>query len=442
MRIRFTITYLFLLSAFSLFAQDSSLTEREETPINYNLFKIGLGTGAFNFDGDVGVFTKIGTVDDLRLGYTFSLSQRFLTMFSANLNGFYGQVSKSERSGTRNLNFESSLMGGDFTLGFHFDNKYMFNTDKVGLNIFGGAGYFLFDPKGDIKNGDNQQYYYWSDGSTRDLVESAANIPLSKPLKRDFQYETSLNDPNVNYAKSSLMFPLGVSAKFQLIRNLDFYVSGTYYLTQTDYLDNFSAGANPDAFWTVTGGFQINFQKKAEKEKVNQVYDNVDVHGLISKSDKDADGVLDMQDKCPGTPPGTKVDDKGCPLDKDKDGVADYLDIEEGTDRNAVVTDSGVAITDSIFLAAYNDSIVMNHDIICAVYPSLCKEGNDDKAEKGSEKANSNSKLSAPYSHADINNDGLITSDEIYKVIDRVFDNSTVIKLNDVHKIIDYFFEH
>jgi hypothetical protein len=440
MRIRFSITTLFLLTALHLFSQDSTATEKPE--INYNIFRIGLGTGAFNFDGDVGVFSKIGTVDDLRLGYNFSLSQRFLTMFSANLSGFYGQVSKSERSGTRNLNFESTVMGGDFTLGFHFDNKYMFQTDKVGLNIFGGVGYFLFDTKGDIKDANGKQYYYWSDGSTRDLPESAANIPLSKALKRDFKYETSLSDPNIKYPKSSLIFPIGVSAKFKLARNIDFYVSGTYYLTQTDFLDNFSAGSNSDAFWTATGGLQFNFQKKAQQEKEKQVYDDVDVKSIVLKSDRDADGVLDINDVCPATPAGTKVDEKGCPLDKDKDGVADYLDKELQSPRNSVVTDSGVAITDSIFLAAYNDSIVMNHDIICAVYPSLCKEGNNDKADQANAGANKNSKLNAPYSHADINNDGIITSDEIYKVIDRVFDNSTVIKLNDVHKIIDYFFEH
>jgi OOP family OmpA-OmpF porin len=42
--------------------------------------------------------------------------------------------------------------------------------------------------------------------------------------------------------------------------------------------------------------------------------------------DSDNDGVPDNLDKCPGTPPGVKVDAVGCPLDTDKDGVPDYLD--------------------------------------------------------------------------------------------------------------------
>jgi len=44
------------------------------------------------------------------------------------------------------------------------------------------------------------------------------------------------------------------------------------------------------------------------------------------KKDEDGDGVKNKQDKCPATPPGVKVDGRGCPLDTDKDGVPDYLD--------------------------------------------------------------------------------------------------------------------
>ncbi|HYV85239.1 MAG TPA: OmpA family protein [Patescibacteria group bacterium] len=42
--------------------------------------------------------------------------------------------------------------------------------------------------------------------------------------------------------------------------------------------------------------------------------------------DADGDGVPDTRDKCPNTPHGAKVDDKGCPRDADGDGVADGID--------------------------------------------------------------------------------------------------------------------
>src|SRR5207244_2001652 len=42
--------------------------------------------------------------------------------------------------------------------------------------------------------------------------------------------------------------------------------------------------------------------------------------------DSDQDGVVDSEDKCPDTPVGAKVDERGCPIDSDKDGVPDGLD--------------------------------------------------------------------------------------------------------------------
>ena len=62
---------------------------------------------------------------------------------------------------------------------------------------------------------------------------------------------------------------------------------------------------------------------------------------LGDKLDSDGDGVVDANDKCPGTPAGVKVDAAGCPLDSDKDGVADYLDKCPGTPAGVPVDASG-----------------------------------------------------------------------------------------------------
>ncbi|MFZ9956505.1 MAG: hypothetical protein ACO3E1_10335 [Flavobacteriales bacterium] len=422
MRIRYVLSLISALCLNLAIAQDS---------IKYNIFRIGFGNGAFNYVGDIGTFKQLGAVDDLRVGHTFTLNQRFLTMFSADILGFYGKVASNERSGARNLNFESSVMGGQFTLGFHFDNKYMMKSGKLGPFIFGGAGYFLFDPKGDLKDANGETYFYWSDGSIRNMIESSANIPLAKKLERDFTYESELKDPNNNYAKSSLMFPVGFGLKARLGRNADFILQGTYYFAQTDYLENFKAGTRNDGFWSATLGFQFNFQKKP----ASATYTGPDVNALVVNADSDGDGIKDPADKCPFTPSGTKVDDKGCPLDSDGDGVDDLRDAEPKTQKNAFVSDSGVTITDSMFQKMYNDSLSMDHDLICKVYPSLCKEGASDEV------SNDGTKLGQPYSIADSDNDGKITIQEIYTVIDKFFDKKAPIKMQDIHKIIDYFFD-
>lgn len=57
--------------------------------------------------------------------------------------------------------------------------------------------------------------------------------------------------------------------------------------------------------------------------------------------DSDGDGVIDRKDKCPGTPSGCKVDEKGCPIDSDGDGVCDGLDRCPDTPKGTEVDTNG-----------------------------------------------------------------------------------------------------
>jgi len=56
-------------------------------------------------------------------------------------------------------------------------------------------------------------------------------------------------------------------------------------------------------------------------------------------TDSDGDGILDVSDLCPGTPPDTLVDENGCPRDtddSDNDGIPDDNDACPGTDTGPV----------------------------------------------------------------------------------------------------------
>jgi len=57
--------------------------------------------------------------------------------------------------------------------------------------------------------------------------------------------------------------------------------------------------------------------------------------------DSDRDGVPDSRDRCPGTPLGALVDDRGCPTDADGDGVPDGIDRCPGTPRGTPVDSFG-----------------------------------------------------------------------------------------------------
>ncbi len=57
--------------------------------------------------------------------------------------------------------------------------------------------------------------------------------------------------------------------------------------------------------------------------------------------DTDGDGVPDYKDRCPGTPPGVTVNERGCPVDSDGDGVPDHLDKCPNTPQGVVVDKDG-----------------------------------------------------------------------------------------------------
>lgn len=72
----------------------------------------------------------------------------------------------------------------------------------------------------------------------------------------------------------------------------------------------------------------------------------VDARGCALPRDSDHDGITDDRDACPGTPAGVKVDAKGCPLpiDSDHDGVADNVDACPGTPAGMKVDARGCPI--------------------------------------------------------------------------------------------------
>jgi hypothetical protein len=57
--------------------------------------------------------------------------------------------------------------------------------------------------------------------------------------------------------------------------------------------------------------------------------------------DSDGDGVIDCRDKCPSTPRGAKVDASGCPTDADGDGVPDGIDACPDTPKGCPVDARG-----------------------------------------------------------------------------------------------------
>ncbi|HET7602341.1 MAG TPA: porin family protein [Gemmatimonadales bacterium] len=71
--------------------------------------------------------------------------------------------------------------------------------------------------------------------------------------------------------------------------------------------------------------------------------------GPSAEGDEDADGVRNVDDACPGTPPGSQVDATGCVRrsDSDNDGVIDINDVCPGTPAGAKVNANGCPLAAS-----------------------------------------------------------------------------------------------
>jgi OmpA-OmpF porin, OOP family len=107
-----------------------------------------------------------------------------------------------------------------------------------------------------------------------------------------------LADNNTN----GLNFNLGIGAKYYFKPSIALYFDAGYVNGIKATVEN---KPRTDNFWKTNLGLEVDFGKT---------------------KDSDMDGVSDKKDKCPNTPVGVKVDERGCPIDTDGDGVADYID--------------------------------------------------------------------------------------------------------------------
>ena len=403
---------------------------------------VAIGAGILSFNGDIGNGANLSSFSRIRAGYNLTIEQRIGKYIGVSLNGIYGKLSDSERSKERNLNFETTIMQGDLNLVLHFDNDLIFKRNSVfAPYLFVGIGYLKFDPYGDLKDKNDSSYNYWSDGTIRDLSETDPLSPSASIIQRDYSFETQLTDSSTNYQRGTLAIPIGGGFNLKVLRNLSVNVGATYYLSFSDWIDNFKEGKN-DKYIFANVSIQYTFGK--DKEESNPIYNSVDFSAL-DKLDSDEDGVSDGDDRCPGTPKGVKTNGRGCPDDNDEDGVPDYKDKELMTKQGAFVDVNGITQTDKMLQENQSrfDSLATERSELFNENPSLSYLKDIEAKSTEARKTNPNTSNNIPIAlkPADKNNDGFISTDEIASAIDLFFEgdsNFSVEKLND---LIDYFFE-
>lgn len=363
----------FASNGLNLLSTDS--TETDSLPARPEPLKlklkptIGLGTGMFTFYGDIGTNHNSYHPTVSRIGYDLSVSNPLTDYLDLSFYALFGQLGANERGLTRNLNFESKITTGGMRLSYNFD--HILKEDRiVSPYISAGIESFEFLSKTDRYDANGNEYFYWSDGSIRNMDENDPNAEQSIEIYRDYTYETDIRETNLDgiekYSERSWAFPIGVGATFHMSEKFDFKVGTNMHFSLTDNVDGVtgeSVGsrigtAGKDKFLFTSFSLHYNLQ-------LGDAQGLADIDGPLSKEDSllikqydlddsDGDGVGDFFDECPDTPLDVAVDDKGCPIDDDKDGIANYLDEEPNSPEGAEVDENGVAYDDQYWTDRYN----------------------------------------------------------------------------------------
>ena len=302
-----------------------------------------------------------------RLGYDLNVSQRLFKPLQLNFNILFGKLGANEWVDNRQENFQSEIRSGGISLLYDFGN---FIPDKCRIRpwVSVGVSSFEFLSKTDQYDKNGNKYYYWRDGSIKNIDEAAPTASLAVNLNRDYVYETDIRELNKDgfgkYQERAWAFPIGAGALMKITDRFDFKIGFQYYFTTTDYIDGITknsigtrAGTKQKDNFVYTSfalQYDLVFTKKSKGDTLPDGYfDNVDWLA-IDNGDFDGDGVKDWDDKCHGTPKDVKVDANGCPFDDDNDGVANHADDELASPPGFEVNMKGVALTDDYWQNWYN----------------------------------------------------------------------------------------
>jgi hypothetical protein len=422
-----------------------SLLQRIDTVEN-PVYKpvISLSYGILNFHGDVkNGYNSPAIGNHAAKVNVATFIDRKNHYFVANFNFMIGKLSGNEYSYsdiTRNLNFETELSSIGLNLEYRFG--HLFQKDAlVRPYVSLGLESINFSSKGDLVDANGSAYYYWSDGTIRDAEELLGGA--SQMLYRDYVYETDLRLREEqefglgDYSQRAFSIPAGIGFHLRIDRRAYFSLGMSYHYAFTDMLDNVAYEGTSiqgtkgmDSYIYTHLSLHFDLFSDPTTRTVDLMYADVEFDPLFF-DDEDGDFVLDVTDRCPGTPYGVAVDTLGCPLDGDMDGVPDYLDKEPGSAPDAWVNEEGVTVSEEDFLAAMQlrNEAMKREDVADYMYMIIGEYSLDTSTE-----------IPERFKALDSDGDGYISFDELLKTIDQYFDYQLDMDLEELRQVNEFFF--
>jgi hypothetical protein len=310
-----------------------------------------------------------------------------------------GSLSGSRNTSKDHLNFKTDISVYGITVQYDISHYYRKPTNvtpyfAIGLEVFN------FSSKGDLKDADGEPYLYGKG----------------------------------NYYEYGFAFPLEVGFKMSFSERLSLRLGSSIHYTTSDMIDNVdehSVGVRKnkrnDMFLYTFLSLHLDLFTYPRYKKVKKVFAELPADDVLS-GDEDHDWVLDLRDECPHTPAGVEVDTLGCPLDSDKDGVPDYLDKEPHSKRNAVVDDEGRQIADTT-----GTYLMVKKGAPVGDVGYYLQAGGSSSVHRGE-------RIPVRFRQVDTNDDGEISFDELLKTIDDYFDYRTMLSMEDIYDLLNFYF--
>lgn len=430
----------------------------EEEEIKFLDYKpiISLGGGMLSFYGE-GVGTPRSHPIIGRFGYNIGVSKNISDYVSIGLATTIGKLSGMYKSPEKNFNFQSDIFCGGVNVVYNFGNMlkkegYLTAITKqyeVLPFVSIGVEVVNYSSKGDIKDKNGNTYYYWADGTVRNVPENDPKAGMSVILQRDYKYETDLRELNLDkigrYSESTLAVPITIGADFIVHDKVTLRVSTSLHYTFSDNLDNISSkgtgvrhgNKGMDAFMYSNISFLFDIfssEKIVNYDQFSASNPNMSNFDKIYYADEDKDGVNDFDDNCIGTPLGIAIDKHGCPIDCDGDGIPDYLDKEYNTPKGTVVDLEGNPYSEEMLnkVAADSATVGVDYDMILKYYPSLASTTKSFESFAD--------EIPTRYKYIDANEDGFLSLDEFYNELDRFFDGKSKLTIEQIYELMDFFF--
>ena len=446
----------FLLNciAVSVFAQMDTVPSKES-----KLPTVGAGYGIMIFSGDVGKIS-LGQPMEHRNGLYLEVQKKSKGRTDVSLFFLSGKLYGNISSDDRNLNFLSSVTATGLNLRYHFSKdkqKILIPFISVGIEVLSFASKsYLYDPNGN-------QYYFWSDGTIRNLDENDPLASGAVQLKRDYVYETDLKSANLDnrssYPTSTVAFPLGGGFKFRLSDKFHIRTSAIYHLTSTNLIDGIdetgtgqrAGDSKKDKFLYAFASFHFDLSAKQAKRNNPKIpigdVSNVN-YAALEQHDTDKDSVNDFEDECPGTAPGIKVNAKGCPMDSDNDGIADFRDKEPNSPAGALVNVDGITMTEE-FIRQQLERDSLNEVLSRQIERLKAKEAaggkksvyKPDALPQYTGEFDNTGRLPEDFRFIDQNRDGYISTGEMSAAIEDYLNDKSPLDKIRMHMLVDFFFD-